>query len=91
MNHVLAPLASAVIPEEKMPKGVKGAMLRHEERLAAKRRQHNIARFAEQAWGMSYCTVFFALGIVSLSTALLSRSRRVPISPRLREIARIRS
>ncbi|BEI85890.1 hypothetical protein CcaverHIS002_0601770 [Cutaneotrichosporon cavernicola] len=70
MTYILAPLASAVIPEEKIPKSAKGALLRHEQRLAAKRRGHNIIRFAEQAWGMLYCTVFFALGVIIL--------RRIP-------------
>lgn len=73
MNYVLSPLADAVIPHESIPKSAARtpALLRHEQRLVAKRRKHNVERFAEQAWGMAYCTVFWSIGLVSPVCAVL--------------------
>lgn len=66
MVYILSPLAAAVIPVETISKSASRtpALLRHEQRLVAKRRQHNISRFAEQAWGMLYCTAFWSIGMV---------------------------
>lgn len=66
MKYVLSPLARRVIPTPPLSqKPASPAVERHMLRVAAKKREHNAVRFAEQAWGMAYCTVFWSIGMVS--------------------------
>lgn len=66
MKYILSPLAKRVIPTPPVDqKPVSPAMERHLQRVAAKKRHHNAVRFAEQAWAMAYCTVFWSIGMVS--------------------------
>lgn len=66
MKYILSPLARRVIPTPPLDhKPTSPAMERHLQRVAAKKKEHNSVRFAEQAWAMAYCTVFWSIGMVS--------------------------
>lgn len=66
MKYILSPLARRVIPTPPLDhKPTSPAMERHLKRVAAKKKEHNSVRFAEQAWAMAYCTVFWTIGMVS--------------------------
>lgn len=66
MKYILSPLARRVIPTPPLDhKPTSPAMERHLKRVAAKKKEHNSVRFAEQAWTMAYCSVFWTIGMVS--------------------------
>lgn len=69
MVRLLSPLARVLIPTERVSKHGSPAEQRLVERQVARRREHNAIRFAEQAWGMLYCLVFWSLGLVSRTTS----------------------
>lgn len=66
MKYFLSPLARRVIPTPPLTeKPTSAAVERHLKRVAAKKKEHNSVRFAEQAWAMAYCTVYWTIGMVS--------------------------